>query len=220
MKIDVPADLGRRLWTHLPRKFWLATPQPSSWSRMCSTPVDKMDGDSLPVSAFEDYVDGQFALGASAYEKRGVAVTVPAWDENKCIQCNNCAYVCPHATIRPFALHGGRGCKSARRLREDRACQGRQGQGCVLLHHGRVSPGLHGLRRVRWRRALPWTALDHGSSGEPGCPAGRVRLHGQQRRREEGHARTTPSRAASSASPCWSSPAPAPAAPRPAMPAW
>ena len=65
---------------------------------------DKMDGDSLPVSAVDDYVDGQFALGASAYEKRGVAVTVPAWDETKCIQCNNCAYVCPHATIRPFAL--------------------------------------------------------------------------------------------------------------------
>ena len=68
------------------------------------TPVDKMDGDSLPVSAFETYVDGQFALGAAAYEKRGVAVTVPEWDATKCIQCNNCAYVCPHATIRPFAL--------------------------------------------------------------------------------------------------------------------
>ena len=68
------------------------------------TPVGKMDGSSLPVSAFTDYADGQFALGASAYEKRGVAVTVPTWDETKCIQCNNCAYVCPHATIRPFAL--------------------------------------------------------------------------------------------------------------------
>ena len=67
-------------------------------------PVGKMDGDSLPVSAFEDYVDGQFDLGAAAYEKRGVAVTVPEWDATKCIQCNNCAYVCPHATIRPFAL--------------------------------------------------------------------------------------------------------------------
>ncbi|MBR3979308.1 MAG: pyruvate:ferredoxin (flavodoxin) oxidoreductase, partial [Oscillospiraceae bacterium] len=68
------------------------------------TPVGKMDGYSLPVSAFEPYADGQFALGAAAYEKRGVAVTVPHWDETKCIQCNNCAYVCPHATIRPFAL--------------------------------------------------------------------------------------------------------------------
>ena len=67
-------------------------------------PVGKMDGDSLPVSAFVDHVDGQFELGASAYEKRGVAVSVPAWDSAKCIQCNQCAYVCPHATIRPFAL--------------------------------------------------------------------------------------------------------------------
>jgi len=57
------------------------------------TPVGKMDGYSLPVSAFEPYADGQFALGAAAYEKRGVAVTVPHWDETKCIQCNNCAYV-------------------------------------------------------------------------------------------------------------------------------
>ena len=68
------------------------------------TPVDKMDGDSLPVSAFMDHVDGQFELGAAAYEKRGVAVLVPEWDQTKCIQCNNCAYVCPHATIRPYAM--------------------------------------------------------------------------------------------------------------------
>ena len=67
-------------------------------------PVGKMDGDSLPVSAFVKHVDGQFELGAAAYEKRGVAVTVPTWDSTKCIQCNNCAYVCPHATIRPYAL--------------------------------------------------------------------------------------------------------------------
>ena len=67
-------------------------------------PIDRMDGDSLPVSAFMGCVDGQFELGASAYEKRGVAVMVPHWDETKCIQCNQCAYVCPHATIRPFAL--------------------------------------------------------------------------------------------------------------------
>ena len=67
-------------------------------------PVDKMDGDSLPVSAFVDHVDGTFELGAAAYEKRGIAVSVPKWDAEKCVQCNQCAFVCPHATIRPFAL--------------------------------------------------------------------------------------------------------------------
>ena len=75
--------------------------------KMVSTildPVGRMDGDSLPVSAFTDHADGTFELGAAAYEKRGIAVAVPKWDETKCIQCNKCAFVCPHATIRPFAL--------------------------------------------------------------------------------------------------------------------
>ncbi|MBQ5977488.1 MAG: 2-oxoacid:acceptor oxidoreductase family protein, partial [Oscillospiraceae bacterium] len=75
--------------------------------KMVSTildPVDKMDGDSLPVSAFVDHADGTFELGAAAYEKRGIAVSVPKWDAEKCVQCNQCAFVCPHATIRPFAL--------------------------------------------------------------------------------------------------------------------
>ena len=67
-------------------------------------PVGRMDGDRLPVSAFIPHVDGQFEQGAAAYEKRGVAVSVPAWDAATCIQCNQCAFVCPHATIRPFAL--------------------------------------------------------------------------------------------------------------------
>ncbi len=67
-------------------------------------PVAKMDGDSLPVSAFVDYADGTFEHGASAYEKRGVAVMVPEWDNTTCAQCNKCAFVCPHATIRPYAL--------------------------------------------------------------------------------------------------------------------
>ncbi len=67
-------------------------------------PVDKMDGDSLPVSAFVDHVDGTFPLGAAAYEKRGIAVSVPKWDAEKCAQCNSCVFVCPHATIRAFAL--------------------------------------------------------------------------------------------------------------------
>ena len=68
-------------------------------------PIGRMDGDSLPVSAFAgEHVDGTFEHGAAAYEKRGVAVTVPTWNAETCVQCNQCAYVCPHATIRPFAL--------------------------------------------------------------------------------------------------------------------
>ena len=67
-------------------------------------PTNAMKGDSLPVSTFEKYVDGQFPQGAAAYEKRGVAVTVPEWNPEKCVQCNSCAFVCPHATIRPFAM--------------------------------------------------------------------------------------------------------------------
>ncbi|MBR0413540.1 MAG: pyruvate:ferredoxin (flavodoxin) oxidoreductase [Clostridia bacterium] len=68
------------------------------------TPVNNMDGDSLPVSAFKDMADGTFPQGAAAYEKRGVAVYVPEWDPTNCIQCNTCAFVCPHATIRPYAM--------------------------------------------------------------------------------------------------------------------
>ena len=67
-------------------------------------PISKMDGDSLPVSAFAGNPDGQFETGASAYEKRGTAVMVPVWNPDTCIQCNNCAFVCSHATIRPFLL--------------------------------------------------------------------------------------------------------------------
>jgi len=67
-------------------------------------PIALMDGDSLPVSAFAENPDGQFELGASAYEKRGIAVNVPEWDPSACIQCNQCAFVCSHATIRPFML--------------------------------------------------------------------------------------------------------------------
>ena len=68
-------------------------------------PVSLMDGDSLPVSAFKNMADGTFPQGSAAYEKRGVAISVPVWHPENCIQCNNCAFVCPHATIRPFALN-------------------------------------------------------------------------------------------------------------------
>ncbi len=66
--------------------------------------VNAQEGNTLPVSAFNDYVDGSTPSGSSAYEKRGIAVDNPVWVEENCIQCNRCAYVCPHAVIRPVAL--------------------------------------------------------------------------------------------------------------------
>lgn len=66
--------------------------------------VSAQEGNSLPVSAFMDYVDGSTPSGSSAYEKRGIAVNIPIWNPDNCIQCNRCGYVCPHAVIRPFAM--------------------------------------------------------------------------------------------------------------------
>ena len=102
-KIDVPASWATAEDDKVDAKLE-GRPETVKVVKSILNPIGKMDGYSLPVSAFADLPDGQFPLGASAYEKRGVAVTVPHWDETKCIQCNNCAYVCPHATIRPFAL--------------------------------------------------------------------------------------------------------------------
>ena len=103
VKVDVPAD-----WANaedvVTEHNLEGKPELVKQVKNILFPVDKMDGDSLPVSTFVDHVDGQFELGAAAYEKRGVAVAVPEWDSKKCIQCGNCAYVCPHATIRTVAL--------------------------------------------------------------------------------------------------------------------
>ena len=103
VKIDVPAD-----WATAEDKAVAETENgPAKLVKMVDNimkPVGKMDGDSLPVSAFVDHADGTFEQGASAYEKRAVAVLVPEWEPTTCAKCNKCAFVCPHATIRPFAL--------------------------------------------------------------------------------------------------------------------
>ena len=103
VKIDVPAD-----WANAVDSAKAVTENgPAKLVKMVDDimkPVGLMDGDALPVSAFESHVDGTFEQGASAYEKRGVAVMVPEWNPDTCAKCNKCAFVCPHATIRPFAL--------------------------------------------------------------------------------------------------------------------
>ena len=103
VKIDVPADWANAVDAE--KEVALeGKPELVKMVKEILMPVAKMDGDSLPVSTFMNHVDGQFEQGAAAYEKRGVAVAVPAWEPEKCIQCNNCAYVCPHAAIRAYAL--------------------------------------------------------------------------------------------------------------------
>ena len=102
-KVEVPAS-----WANpeadAPAKDLTGRPEVVKMVKDLLEPISLMDGDSLPVSAFKDIADGQFELGASAYEKRGTAVMVPEWDPASCVQCNSCAFVCSHATIRPFIL--------------------------------------------------------------------------------------------------------------------
>jgi len=101
VKVEVPEE-----WAGITAKFInpnanrLATP----FVKEIADVVNSQCGDSLPVSAFLPYMDGTMPAGTAAYEKRGIAVNVPLWDAEKCIQCNTCAFVCPHSAIRPFIL--------------------------------------------------------------------------------------------------------------------
>ncbi len=103
-KVEVPASWAKPE-ADAPAAEISGLPETVAMVKNLMNPIALMDGDSLPVSAFKDNADGQFELGASAYEKRGTAVLVPDWDAGKCIQCNNCSFVCSHATIRPFMLN-------------------------------------------------------------------------------------------------------------------
>jgi len=103
VKIDIPAD-----WATAEDKVETVTyegfEKTVNMVKNIMEVVNRMDGDSLPVSTFLPHEDGTFELNASAYEKRGVSTTVPVWNPSTCAQCNQCAFVCPHATIRPFVL--------------------------------------------------------------------------------------------------------------------
>ena len=103
VKVDVP-EYWKTAEDEADSKVYTGREKTVEMVKTILDPVDKMDGDSLPVSAFVSHADGTFELGASAYEKRGVSAFVPEWHADRCVQCNNCAFVCPHATIRPFAL--------------------------------------------------------------------------------------------------------------------
>ena len=92
-----------KAWSNLPADAVAANDDPEFINKIVR-PINAQDGDLLKVSAFKDIPDGTWQAGTAAYEKRGVAAFVPEWDPENCIQCNKCAYVCPHAAIRPFLL--------------------------------------------------------------------------------------------------------------------
>ncbi|MBP5272245.1 MAG: pyruvate:ferredoxin (flavodoxin) oxidoreductase, partial [Clostridia bacterium] len=103
-KVDVPAAWADA--TDTPKKplFEVKDPELKKFMDNVLVPTNDQHGDDIPVSVFSDYVEGKQPLGSAALEKRGVSLFVPEWQPDKCIQCNQCAYVCPHAVIRPVAM--------------------------------------------------------------------------------------------------------------------
>ena len=126
-------------------------------------PVNAQKGDDLPVSAFAGYEDGVIDMGLTAYEKRGIAVKTPAWNAEACIQCNRCAFVCPHAAIRPYLLD------------EQEAAQAPEGFTAVALKGGKNLPG-------DTRYAIQVSQFDCTSCGSCAdvCPAGALDMQPAQ----------------------------------------
>lgn len=96
VKVNVPAA-----WAQAAADEAGAVVLTDDFARNILVPMNRMEGDKLPVSAFSDSIDGTFPAGTSVFEKRGIAINVPEWQPENCIQCNQCAFVCPHASIRP-----------------------------------------------------------------------------------------------------------------------
>ncbi len=99
-KVDIPSS-----WANAPDDDETAAAILPEVVTKIAAPINRQKGDDLPVSAFKGYEDGVIDMGLTAYEKRGIAVKVPVWESSKCLQCNRCSLVCPHAVIRPFLLN-------------------------------------------------------------------------------------------------------------------
>ena len=100
VKIDVP-----EAWKTVADDAPVEIKHASKFVKDIVIPMNRLEGDNLPVSTFVDMPDGTFEAGTAAFEKRGIAVNVPEWQADKCIQCNQCSMVCPHAAVRPFLLN-------------------------------------------------------------------------------------------------------------------
>lgn len=107
VEVSVPADWANSTDTTTEKEIKGNRPELVKFVKNILEPVNAQQGDNLPVSTFVEDADGTFPQGSAAYEKRGIAVTVPQWNPENCIQCNQCAYVCPHAVIRPIAMTDG-----------------------------------------------------------------------------------------------------------------
>ncbi len=104
VEIKIPAEWANAADEDLTSKATVGTDDVLKYVNTVQSKINMQDGNSLPVSAFLDYVDGSTPSGSAAYEKRGVAIDVPSWNPDACLQCNLCSYVCPHAAIRPVAM--------------------------------------------------------------------------------------------------------------------
>ena len=130
-KVSVPAE-----WANLEKEAREFDTNVPDFIKNVVQPINAMNGDDLPVSAFLGREDGTFPSGTTAYEKRGIGVTVPEWIPENCIQCNQCAYVCPHAAIRPFLVNA----EEEANLPEGTALLETKGKTAPLKYRMQVSP--------------------------------------------------------------------------------
>ena len=174
VKVEVPAE-----WAAIEDKGFEHVSNASypEFVRRIVEPINGLKGDRLPVSAFDGREDGTWDNGTAAYEKRGIAVNVPEWQIANCIQCNQCAYVCPHAVIRPFLATEGGGRRFGRGVE---AGPGRD-EG-VQVPHPDFAARLYGLRQLRGRLPRQAEGARHASARGAAPAAEELGLHHREHR--------------------------------------